>query len=132
MAASGRAIIQHMMARIRNASLAGRQRTTVPATEITRKIAQALKEEGSIGDFQEVSDKTSRFLTITLKPKSKTNQYVILKQKRRPGLQVYTKKLPIILHGNDDEIITELRDENPTVRRKAVQALGEIISSEKH
>lgn len=118
------------MTRLRNASLAGRQKATVPATETTRKIAQALKEGGSIYDFHEVSTETSRYLAIELKPSSKTNYSVTLKRISKPCLRVYgnRKKPHLDLHKSDSTIITELQNENPTVRRRAVQALGKLIS----
>lgn len=45
--------IGDMLTRIRNANLARHQTTTIPATRMTRSIAQVLKAEGFIRDFEE-------------------------------------------------------------------------------
>jgi small subunit ribosomal protein S8 len=45
--------IADMLTRIRNANLARHQTTNVPSTRLTRSIAQVLKNEGFIVDFEE-------------------------------------------------------------------------------
>jgi small subunit ribosomal protein S8 len=45
--------IADMLTRIRNANLARHQTVGIPATRMTRNIAQVLKDEGFITDFSE-------------------------------------------------------------------------------
>lgn len=125
--------IADMMTRIRNANLAGRQKTTAPATKTTHRIAQILKDEGSIYDFKEVSSGTSKYLVIEIKDGSKSPQSIINSSRHRykAGLRVYTNamKLPSILGESGAAIKIGLQDEKPSVRIQAVQELGKIISS---
>lgn len=129
--ATNKTAIADMMTRIRNATLAGRERTTVPLTKTTLTIAQALKAEGSIFDFYEVITQTSRYLVIILKPQLETRRTVIIKRMNHPPLLRVgstRRKRPFVLRTSNDPITTELQDEDPAVRRKAVQELGKIIS----
>ncbi|MBW4419530.1 MAG: 30S ribosomal protein S8 [Myxacorys californica WJT36-NPBG1] len=95
--------ISDMLTRIRNASLARHQTTEIPATRMTRSIAQVLKAEGFIGDVEEVGEGVKRNIVLTLKYKGKTRKPIItaLKRVSTPGLRVYsnTKDLPRVLGG---------------------------------
>ncbi|MBD1921522.1 30S ribosomal protein S8 [Microcoleus sp. FACHB-831] len=102
--------IADMLTRIRNAGLSRHQTTEVPATKMTRSIAQVLKEEGFIGEFEEVGEGVKRNLAITLKYKGKNRQPLInaLKRVSKPGLRVYSnrKELPRVLGGIGIAIIS--------------------------
>ncbi len=102
--------IGDMLTRIRNANLARHQTTEVPATRMTRNIANVLKHEGFIIDFEEVAEGIKRRLVISLKYKGKQRQPIIttLKRVSRPGLRVYAnrKDLPRVLGGIGIAIIS--------------------------
>jgi len=102
--------IADMLTRIRNACLVRQSTTNVPATKMTRSIAQVLKEEGFIGDFEEVGDGVKKFLVVSLKYKGKNRQPIIrtLKRISKPGLRVYKnrKELPRVLGGIGIAIIS--------------------------
>ncbi|MGQ4645837.1 30S ribosomal protein S8 [Lyngbya aestuarii] len=102
--------IADMLTRIRNACLVRQPTTNVPATKMTRNIAQVLKEEGFIGDFEEVGDGVKKFLVVSLKYKGKNRQPIIrtLKRISKPGLRVYKnrKELPRVLGGIGIAIIS--------------------------
>lgn len=102
--------IADMLTRIRNAGLSRHQTTEVPATKMTRSLAQVLKEEGFIADFEEVGEGVKRNLTLTLKYKGKNRQPLInaLKRVSKPGLRVYSnrKELPRVLGGIGIAIIS--------------------------
>jgi small subunit ribosomal protein S8 len=95
--------IADMLTRIRNANLARHQTTDIPATRMTRSIAQVLKNEGFITDFEEVEAGVKRHLVISLKYKGKNRRPIItaLKRVSKPGLRVYSnrKELPRVLGG---------------------------------
>ena len=101
--------IADMLTRIRNANMARHQNTNVPATKMTRSIAQVLKEEGFISEFAEVEEGVKRNLVISLKYK-KNRQPLIsaLKRISKPGLRVYSnrKELPRVLGGIGIAIIS--------------------------
>ncbi len=95
--------ISDMLTRIRNANSAKNQVTAIPATKMTQSIAQVLRQEGFIGDFEEIGEGIDRRLMLSLKYKGKSRQPIItmLKRVSRPGLRVYSnhKDLPKVLGG---------------------------------
>jgi small subunit ribosomal protein S8 len=95
--------ISDMLTRIRNANSAKNQVTAIPATKMTQSIAQVLRQEGYISDFEEVGEGIDRRLMLSLKYKGKSRQPIItmLKRVSRPGLRVYSnyKDLPKVLGG---------------------------------
>ncbi|BAC07647.1 30S ribosomal protein S8 [Thermosynechococcus vestitus] len=102
--------IGDMLTRIRNANLARHQTTTIPATRMTRSIAQVLKAEGFIRDFEEQGDGVKRHLVVSLKYRGKQRQPIItaLKRVSKPGLRVYanSRELPRVLGGIGIAIIS--------------------------
>lgn len=102
--------ISDMLTRIRNANLARHQTTQVPATRMTRSVAEVLKNEGFITDFEEAGDGVQRHLVVTLKYRGKQRQPIIntLKRVSTPGLRVYSNRrdLPRVLGGIGIAIIS--------------------------
>lgn len=101
--------IADMLTRIRNANMARHQNTQVPATKMTRSIAKVLKEEGFIGEIEEVDEGIKRNLVISLKYKGNRQPLIsTLRRISRPGLRVYSnrKELPRVLGGIGIAIIS--------------------------
>lgn len=102
--------IADMLTRIRNACMARHQTTQVPSTKMTRSIAQVLKAEGYIVDYEEVGEGINRHLVISLKYKGKNRQPIIntLTRVSKPGFRVYSnrKDLPRVLGGIGIAIIS--------------------------
>jgi small subunit ribosomal protein S8 len=102
--------IADMLTRLRNANLARHQTTQVPSTKLTRSIAQVLKDEGFISEFEMVGEGVQAQLRIALKYKGKNRSPIISKLERvsRPGLRVYKnrKELPRVLGGIGIAIIS--------------------------
>jgi len=77
---------------------------------MTRNIAKVLREEGYIGDYEDVGEGSKRNLVISLKYKGKNRQPIIttLKRVSKPGLRVYSnkKELPRVLGGIGIAIIS--------------------------
>lgn len=82
--------ISDMLTRIRNSGAVRHPTTTVPSTKMTRNIARVLKQEGFIGDFEEVGEGIKKELVLSLKYKGKTRKPIITTLKRisKPGLRV--------------------------------------------
>lgn len=95
--------ISDMLTRLRNANLAKHQIVEVPATRMTRNIANILLEEGFIQGIEELGESFNSHLLISLKYKGKNRQPIItaLKRVSKPGLRVYAnrKELPRVLGG---------------------------------
>ncbi|MBO9997861.1 MAG: 30S ribosomal protein S8 [Cyanobacteria bacterium SID2] len=102
--------IADMLTRIRNANMARHDTTHVPSTKMTRSIAQVLKDEGFISEYQEVGEGVERHLVVSLKYKGKNRQPIVkmLKRVSKPGLRVYAnrKELPRVLGGIGVAIIS--------------------------
>ncbi len=102
--------ISDMLTRIRNSGAVRHPTTTVPSTKMTRNIARVLKQEGFIGDVEEVGEGIKKELVLSLKYKGKTRKPIITTLKRisKPGLRVYKnrKELPRVLGGIGIAIIS--------------------------
>lgn len=104
--------IADMLTRLRNANQAYHDKTSMPSSKIKVGIAEILKSEGYIADFQ-VEDPTEgevgKTLTLTLKY-GDTRQRSIAGVRRisKPGLRVYAKSgnLPKVLGGLGVAIIS--------------------------
>ena len=105
--------IADMLTRIRNANLARHQIVQVPATNMTRNMANVLKEEGFVQNFEQIGEGIETHLMISLKYNGKNRQPVITALKRisKPGLRVYAnhKELPRVLGGLGIAIISTSR-----------------------
>jgi small subunit ribosomal protein S8 len=99
--------IADMLTRVRNASAARHLEVTMPASNLKVAIAQILKDEGFIMDFNSDQDGTIRTLRIQLKyigsSSGGSKKAVIsgLKRVSKPGLRIYAKKteIPKVMNG---------------------------------
>ena len=93
--------ISDILTRIRNANMVKHQIVQIPATKMSLAIAEILKTEGFIEDFEDYTENERKYLLMSLKYTGKSRQPVICKIERvsKPGLRVYSssKQLPSIL-----------------------------------
>jgi small subunit ribosomal protein S8 len=105
--------ISDMLTRIRNACAVRQTTTQIPTTRMTRSIAQVLKEEGFIADFEEIGEGIKSQLVLSLKYKGKNRRPIIttLTRVSKPGLRVYSnsKDLPRVLGGIGIAIVSTSR-----------------------
>jgi small subunit ribosomal protein S8 len=95
-------VVADMLTRIRNAASAKHETVDIPASNLKRRIAQILAEEGYIKGFTEINDKKQGIIRITLKyTDNKRNVISGIKRISKPGLRVYAGKdeLPKVLGG---------------------------------
>jgi small subunit ribosomal protein S8 len=94
--------IADMLTRIRNANRVGRRLVLIPKSKICTGIAQVLREEGYIEEFDVIDDERQGQIRVKLKY-SNTGEKVIhtLDRESKPGCRVYRKveDLPTILNG---------------------------------
>lgn len=99
--------IADMLTRIRNASEARHLEVTMPASNLKAAIAQILRDEGFIQDFQFAGDGVKRNLVLQLKyvgsssGGSKKAVITGIKRISKPGLRIYAKKteIPKVMNG---------------------------------
>ena len=94
--------VADMLTRIRNAVGAGQKKVDVRKSKVCAGIAQVLKDEGYIEDFQSIDDGKQGLLRIYLKY-GQLGERVILRIDRysKPGRRVYAgaQDLPQVLDG---------------------------------
>jgi len=85
--------IADMLTRIRNAVMVRHESVSVPSSKMKLAIANILKEEGFIGDYEVVRGKSHRDIKILLKYQDR-NEPVIsgLERVSKPGLRIYVQK----------------------------------------
>ena len=131
--------ISDMLTRIRNANMVKHQIVQIPATKMSLAIAEILKTEGFIEDFESYTDKSQRklrenekkYLLISLKYIGKSRKPVIWKIERvsKPGLRVYSssKKLPRILDDLGIAIISTSKGVMTNQKAKELGIGGEVL-----
>ncbi len=92
--------IADMFTRIRNGQSAAKVAVTMPSSKLKVAIANLLKEEGYINDFNVIEGKKPE-LSVTLKYFEGKEVIETIKRVSRPGLRVYkgSNDLPQVLAG---------------------------------
>jgi small subunit ribosomal protein S8 len=123
--------ISDMLTRIRNANMVKHQIVQIPATRMSIAIAEILKEEGFIEDFESYEENNRQYLLISLKYIGKTRKPVICKLERvsKPGLRVYSssKKLPKVLDNLGIAIISTSKGIMTNLKAKELGIGGEVL-----
>jgi small subunit ribosomal protein S8 len=94
--------VADMLTRIRNANLVKHDKVEMPGSGLKRSIAQILKSEGFIRDFEWSEDSKQGVLRVHLKyGPSKEKVINGLKRISKPGLRVYVGRdeVPKVLGG---------------------------------
>jgi small subunit ribosomal protein S8 len=123
--------ISDMLTRIRNAHMVKHQIVQIPATKMSFSIAEILKEEGFIEDFENYIEDERRYLLISLKYVGKSRKPVISKIERisKPGLRVYSnsKKLPRVLDNLGIAIMSTSKGVMTNLKAKELGIGGEVL-----
>jgi len=123
--------ISDMLTRIRNANQVKHQIVQIPATKMSLAIAEILKDEGFIKDFEIYSEGFFKYLLLSLKYKGKSREPIISKIERisKPGSRVYTsaKKLPKVLGDLGIAIISTSNGIMTNLKAKELGVGGEIL-----
>ena len=123
--------ISDMLTRIRNANMVKHQIVQIPSTKMSIAIAEILKEEGFIEDFESYSENNKKYLLISLKYIGKSRQSVISTIKRisKPGLRVYknSKELPRVLDNLGIAIISTSKGVMTNLKAKELGIGGEVL-----
>ena len=102
--------IADMLTRIRNANMLKHEIVEVPKTKMSKAIAEILKKEGYIQNFETYTENLNQYLLLSLKYYCQSREPVITKLERvsKPGLRVYTnsKTIPVVLGGLGISIIS--------------------------
>ncbi|HLH72356.1 MAG TPA: 30S ribosomal protein S8 [Chloroflexota bacterium] len=104
--------IADMLTRIRNASVARHEYVDIPASKLKRNIAQILREQGFIKDFEILKDSKYPTLRVRLRYTGKREPVITgLKRVSKPGQRIYRKAsaMPRVLGGMGVAIVSTPR-----------------------
>ena len=127
--------IADMLTRIRNGIMAGNTSVAMPSSKIKAAIAEILKSEGFIEEFEVVDDENEVFQTLRLRLKyvgeRRRRQPVIagLERVSKPGRRVYSKKreIPWVLSGLGITILSTPEGVMSVRRARQLGVGGEIL-----
>ena len=100
--------IADFLIRIRNASKAKKLRVDIPASKMKAGLAEILKNNGYIYDYQIVEDSKQNVITVVLKYTDGTPAISGMKKISKPGLRIYKRstELPRVLNGLGTAVIS--------------------------
>ncbi|MEI7988093.1 MAG: 30S ribosomal protein S8 [Chloroflexota bacterium] len=127
--------IADMLARVRNAIMAGHTVVAMPSSKLKVEIAKILTEEGFIGghDLMEGKTPAHKILRVRLKyigeRRERSSVITGLERISRPGRRVYTHKrnIPWVLSGMGIAIVSTPKGVMTGQRARQLGVGGEII-----
>ena len=120
--------IADMLTRIRNGQAANKVAVTMPSSKVKTAIAQVLKEEGYIADFNVVGEIKPE-LEVTLKYCEGEAVVELIQRVSRPSLRIYKKRdeLPKVMAGMGVAIISTSKGVMTDRAARKAGMGGEII-----
>lgn len=122
--------IADMLTRIRNANRVGRRFVQIPRSKICLGIAQVLRDEGYIEEFDSIDDETQGQIRVKLKYTT-SGQKVIhtIDRRSKPGCRVYrpAKDLPNILNGMGICVVSTSKGVMSDRRAREANVGGELL-----
>jgi small subunit ribosomal protein S8 len=127
--------IADMLTRIRNALMAGHASVSLPSSKLKLAIAQILKEEGFIEDYQVLTadGEVQASLRLALKyvGQRREKRPVIsgLERISKPGRRIYTRKseIPWVLSGLGIAILSTPRGVMTGAKARKLGVGGEVL-----
>jgi small subunit ribosomal protein S8 len=101
--------IADMLTRIRNANTVGHETVEIPASNMKKAIAEILKNEGFIADYEVIEDNKQGMIRVTMKYGANKERVISgIKKISKPGLKKYAKagEIPRVLGGLGIAIIS--------------------------
>ena len=123
--------IADMLTRIRNANQMRYEKVTVIGTKMTLGIAEILKKEGYIAEYNNEKCITGDKLTLTLKYGERRERVITgLKRISKSGLRVYAKadEIPRVLNGLGIAIISTSKGLMTDKEARNVGLGGEVLA----
>jgi small subunit ribosomal protein S8 len=122
--------IADMLTRIRNANRVGRRMVLVPLSKICNGIAQVLKDEGYIEQFDVIEDGQQGQIRLKLKY-SMSGERVIheLDRQSKPGRRVYRRvdDLPKVLNGMGIAVVSTSKGVMSDRKAREQNVGGELL-----
>ncbi len=122
--------IADMLTRIRNANTVGHETVEIPASKMKKAIAEILKEEGYITDFEVIEDDKQGMIKVTMKYGANKEKVISgIKKISKPGLKVYAKagEVPKVLGGLGIAIVSTSKGIVSDKEARKLGVGGEVI-----
>ena len=122
--------IADMLTRIRNASRVGRQDVNIKANKICQGVAQVLKDEGYIVDFDRIDDGKQGLIRVVLKYTPEGAPVIsTIRRVSKPGCRVYNGKenLPRVMGGLGVAIVSTSKGVMSDRKCRQENVGGELI-----
>jgi small subunit ribosomal protein S8 len=122
--------IADMLTRIRNANRVGRRLVLIPKSKICTGIAQVLKDEGYIEEFDTIDDEQQGQLRIRLKYAMNGEKVIhLLDRQSKPGCRVYRKvgDLPKVLNGMGIAVVSTSKGVMSDRKAREQNVGGELL-----
>jgi len=122
--------IADFLTRIRNANTVYHDKVEAPASNVKKAIAELLKQEGYIKDYETVEDGKQGVLRLYLKYGPNKQRVITgLKRISKPGLRVYAKKdqIPKVLGGLGIAIVSTSQGIMTDKQARKAGLGGEVI-----
>src|SRR5699024_2146351 len=123
--------IADMLTRIRNANMVKHEKLELPASKMKKEIADILKREGYIRDYEYIEDNKQGALRLYLKYSSNEDRVISgVKRISKPGLRVYAKatEVPRVLNGLGTAIVSTSRGVLTDKEARSQAVGGEILA----
>ena len=121
--------IADMLTRIRNAQTVGHAEVSMPSSKVKVAIAQVLKDEGYIDEFQVRDEESRKQLRIGLKYYAGRPVIERLERVSAPGLRVYKGRddIPRVMNGLGVAIVSTSRGVMTDRKARASGIGGEVL-----
>ncbi|QDC43372.1 30S ribosomal protein S8 [Methylophilus medardicus] len=121
--------IADMLTRIRNAQRTNKTSVSMPASKVKGAIANVLKDEGYIDDFNVQDNDGKPVLNISLKYYAGRPVIEKIERVSKPGLRIYkgSQNLPKVMNGLGVTIVSTSRGVMTDRKAQAAGIGGEVL-----
>jgi len=123
--------IADMLTRIRNANMVKHEKLELPSSKIKAEIADVLKREGFVKDYEVIEDNKQGVLRIFLKYGQNEEKVITgIKRISKPGLRVYAKasEVPRVLNGLGIAIVSTSKGVLSDKEARSQAVGGEVLA----
>ena len=121
--------IGDMLARIKNSQMRNHKKVEIPSSNFKTKIADVLKNEGYINNFNVENNDNKNTLIIDLKYNSGSPVITVIERVSRPGRRIFSsaESLPKINNGLGIAIVSTPKGVMTDIEARKQKIGGEII-----
>ena len=121
--------IGDMLARIKNSQMRNHKKVEIPSSNFKAKIADVLKNEGYINNFNVENNNNKNILIIDLKYNSGSPVISVIERVSRPGRRIFSsaESLPKINNGLGIAIVSTPKGVMTDIEARKKKIGGEVI-----